>query len=100
MKFYPIAELTAEHQGKVVLINVAEFAHCKGQMGRPWTADEKDGVIGTDDPGALKIFFSHFMLLSEIEEEERAWYERRGWYPPTDAEQDYFANKYGRATSS
>lgn len=95
LEIRPIAELTAEHQGRVILIDISQWARCEGQMARPWGADEKAGVLGTDNPEHIKFFFSHFALLSEIEAAERErMLSRYGSIVP--GEEQLLAQKYGR----
>lgn len=99
MQFYRISELTKDHQGKVALVNVSELAHGKGLVCRQWAADEGPSTRGTDDPAALQMFFSHFLLLSEIEEAELA--DHVGRYGPlTTSEREHFDRKYGRRSDT
>lgn len=78
----------------MTLINICEFVRCKGQMGRPWMADEGPDTHGTDSPDDLRwCGYTHFMLLTEIEEAERATMVR----PLTQAEERLMDYKYGRS---
>ena len=93
MKFYPISELTRSHMGKVVLACVNEL-HTGKTFGRPWEADEGPEGPGTDQiEDLVACGFTHFLLLSEIEAEDRLAMERR-WGPLTQAEETLLAERY------
>lgn len=99
MKIYPIATLDRVHQGRVVLIDIKQWV-CKGQWGRLWGAHEGPATSGTDNPQALRdCGFTHYALLSEIEEEERGcMIESYGTL--TKAEEEGLAIKYGRSSET
>lgn len=93
-ELHPIAELTKEHQGRVTLLCIREFGDCRGGVGRPWLTSEKDGVCGSDDPQQLKLYFSHFMLNSEIKQATIENHLRLFGAPLTDSERQYFDEQY------
>lgn len=94
MNLRPIHELSREHVGRVILLDVKQWRHCKGQMGRPWFAEE--------DPSRLEwlawVGFTHFVELSELEKCERADMESR-FGKLTASEEEYLAEKYGAAVN-
>jgi len=100
MNLIPISALQREHRGKVVLLDIKQWATCKGQMGRPWHADEGPNTRGTDNPDDLRFCgFTHFVYLTELEAEECRILEAK-YGPLTDSEKHYMAKKYGRASTS
>lgn len=91
----PIQELRPEHQGRVALLDVKQWAG-KGQWGRVWGANEgKEGRGGTNQiQWLIWVGFTHFVELAELHHFELHYTEMNYGSPATEAEQKWMAEKY------